>query len=129
MSAAAWAIAVVVANAGVSAAGDPPAVRYVTKVVTKSWEPLDLKEVERIVEARALGPLTAPGNMRLEKSNYSDLKNGDYLLTLDGRFIEEAEKFSIYLTFGPAQRTDLPSFHVSDTESLGGLQRAAMQQK
>lgn len=111
------------------APGDPPLVRYVTKVVTKSWEPIDLKEVEKIVEARALKVLTAAGTMRLEKSGYTELKEGDYTLQLDGRFIEEAEKFSVYLTFGPGKRADLPSFHVSDTEALGKMPRATMQQK
>jgi hypothetical protein len=112
-----------------AAPGDAPVVRYVTKVVTKSWEPLDLKEVEKMVEAKVLQPLTAGGNMRLERSGYAELKDGDFTLTIDGRFIEEAEKFSVYLTFGPGKRTELPSFHVSDTEALGGLPRATMQQK
>lgn len=113
----------------IAAAGEPPEVRYVTKVVTKSWQPLELKDVEKMIEAKALAPLTAAGAMKLVPSSYADLKNSDYLLTIDGRFIEEAEKFSVYLTFGSGKRSDLPSFHVSDTDSLGGLAKPVMQKK
>jgi hypothetical protein len=112
-----------------SAPGDAPMVRYVTKVVTKSWQPLELKDVERMIEASALEQLTRGGAMRLEASSYADLKTGDYTLTIDGRFIEEAEKFSVYLTFGSAKRDDLPSFHVSDTDSIGKLPREQMQKR
>lgn len=112
-----------------AAAGAPPEVRYAAKVVTKSWQPLELADIERMIEAKALAPLLAPGTMRLARSSYADLTGADYSLTIDGRFIEEAEKFSVYLTFGPGKRSDLPSFHVSDTEALGGLPPAVMQQK
>ncbi|MCK6550798.1 hypothetical protein L6R52_33480 [Myxococcota bacterium] len=119
----------IVAALVIAAPGEAPKVHYTVKVVTKSWQPLELTDVEKMIEAKALGPLTAPGVMRLERSSFAELKGGDYSLTIDGRFIEEAEKLSVYLTFGPGSKSDLPSFHVSDTESLGGLARDVMQRK
>jgi hypothetical protein len=113
----------------IGASGDPSEVRYVAKVVTKSWQPLELGDVEKAVEAKALAKLTAPGSMKLVRSSYADLKSSDYTLTIDGRFIEEAEKFSVYLTFGSGKRNDLPSFHVSDTDSIGHLAKPVMQKK
>lgn len=113
----------------VAAPGDPPLVKYAAKVVTKSWEPIALKEVERMVESKALAVLTKPGTMRLEKSGYADLASGDYALTIDGRFIEEAESFSVYLGFGKGRKDDLPSFNVADTVALAKLDRAKMQQR
>jgi hypothetical protein len=112
-----------------AAPGDPPTVRYAVKVVTKSWEPIVISEVEKILESHALPPLTKPGVMRLEKSGYAELGSGDYVLTLDGRFIEEAESFSVYMSFGKGKRSDVPSFHASDTAALGKLKRPEMQQR
>jgi hypothetical protein len=112
----------------ISAPGDAPLVRYTTKVMTKAWEPIELPEVERFLEAEVLQVLSAPGTMRLEKSGFADLQGGDYSLSINGRFIEEAERFSVYLTFGKGRRADLPSFHASHTsEALGRKQRSEMQ--
>lgn len=112
----------------VAAAHDAPLVKYTTKVVTKSWEPIDLPQVEQFVEAEVLQILTNPGTMRLEKGGFADLKEGDYSLVINGRFIEEAERFSVYLTFGSGKRDDLPSFHAAHTsEALGRKKRSQMQ--
>ncbi len=112
----------------IGAPGDAPLVRYATKVDTRSWEPIEIKEVERFLEAEVLGVLSAPGTMRLEKASFADVQSGDYSLLINGRFIEEAELFSVYLTFGKGKRTDLPSFHTTHTsDPLGRKQRAEMQ--
>jgi hypothetical protein len=112
----------------IAAPGDAPLVKYATKVMTKSWEPIEIPEVERFLEAEVLQVLSAPGTMRLEKGGFADVQNGDYSLLINGRFIEEAERFSVYLTFGKGKRTDLPSFHAAHTsDALGKKPRAEMQ--
>lgn len=113
----------------VAAAGDPPSVRYASKAVTKSWEPLPVGEVEKLVEAKVLAGLTKPGVMRLEKSGWADLANGDYTLAVQSRFVEEAESFSVHLAFNHGKKDDVPSFHVAETRALGRLNRQQMQAK
>ncbi len=110
-------------------AADLPSVRYVSKVVTRSWEPIELSSVEAAVTSAATGPLTSAGAMKLEKSGFAELKTGDYSLLLEGRFIEQAEVFSVYLTFGPGKRSDLPSFVVSESGAIGKLERGVMLQR
>ncbi len=97
----------------------PPVVKYVISVETRTWKPIEPKDVERILDNSALSPLLQRGDMNLQKSDFAGLKQGDYTLLVSGRFIEEAEDFSIYMTFGPGQKNDLPSFHVAGTESVG----------
>lgn len=97
----------------------PPVVKYVVSVETRTWKPIEVKDVERILDNAAVSPLLQRGDMQLQKSDYASLKQGDYTLLVSGRFIEEAEDFSIYMTFGPGKRQDLPSFHVSGTEPVG----------
>ncbi|HSI04974.1 MAG: hypothetical protein ACAI38_08955 [Myxococcota bacterium] len=101
------------------AAFQPPVVKYVVSVETRTWKPIELKDVERILDNAAVSPLLQRGDMQLVKSDFAGLKQGDYTLLVSGRFIEEAEDFSIYMTFGPGKRQDLPSFHVSGTEPVG----------
>jgi hypothetical protein len=117
------------ASAAASGPGDAPEVRYVVKAVTRSWTPIELKDVEAMIEAKALAELSRSGAMRAAKATYTELKGGDYALQIDGRFIEEAESFSVYLTFGPGTKSDLPSFHVSESGALGGRPRSEMQQR
>jgi hypothetical protein len=96
-----------------------PEVRYVVKVETNTWQPIALADVEVMLEAKALAPLAQSGTMRLTRSELSSVGSGDYSLIVNGRFVEEAEKFSVYLSFAAGKRQDLPSFHVSETESVG----------
>lgn len=111
------------------AAGEPPAVKYAVKVETRSWEPIAIKEVEKFVEAAATAELTKTKSMRLERASFADVRKGDYSIAILGRFVEEAERFSVYLTFGPGTKTDLPSFYASDTSSPLGRQKRADMQK
>jgi hypothetical protein len=112
----------------IAAPGDAPLVKYATKVMTKSWEPIEIPEVERFLEAEVLQVLTKLGTMRLEKGGFADVQTGDYSLLINGRFIEEAERFSVYLTFGKGKRTDLPSFHAAHTsDALAKKPRGEMQ--
>ncbi|MBI5508457.1 MAG: hypothetical protein HY903_06875 [Deltaproteobacteria bacterium] len=105
----------------------PPTVGYVVSIETKTWEPIDLKDVERFLNAAATVPIASSGALKLAPSTFGELKNSDYTLLIQGRFIEEAEKFSVYLTFGPGKRSDLPSLHVSNTASIGQRPRTEMQ--
>lgn len=110
-----------------AAAGEPPAVRHLAKTETRSWEPIKVEEVNRVVEAAVLGTLTPGGNMRLEKAEgFAALLQSDYSLLIEGRFVEEAESYSIHLTFGAGQKKDLPSFHVFDTVGIGKRERSKM---
>ena len=105
----------------------PPTVNYVVSIETKTWQPIELKDVERFLNAAATVPLASSGALRLVASTFGDLKNADYTLLIQGRFIEEAEKFSVYLTFGPGKATGLPSIHVSATASIGKRPKTEMQ--
>lgn len=112
----------------VSAPADPPLVAYTTKVETKSWEPIGLREVETFLEAEVLEVVSGSGAMRLEKGGFSDLAGGDYSLVVSGRFVEEAERFSVYLSFAKQKRADVPSFFATHTsDPLGKKPRAEMQ--
>jgi hypothetical protein len=104
-----------------------PDVRYAVHVEARSWQPLEPKEVEALLEQAALPVLTRSGAMKLQKSGFADLKNGDYSLLIEGRFIEEAEQFSVYLTFGPGKLAEVPSFYATDTIAIGRRPPAEMQ--
>ena len=106
--------AIVLALLGL-AAPEPPEVRYVVSVQTASWEPIDLPEVERMVEQAVTEPLTTPGKMRLSKATPLTLSEGPYVLRVSGRFVEEAERFTVYLSFGPGTQADLPSLVAAHT--------------
>ncbi len=109
------------------ALGVPPNVHYNVAIESKTWQPLDLEDVERILTANVTAELGKDGMLRLTSKPFAELKNGDYLLLLQGRFIEEAEKFSVYLTFGPGTKVELPSFHLSATASFGHRSHTEMQ--
>ena len=114
----------------VASAGDPPKVHYVTKAETRSWEPIAIAEVEKAVETAALAGLSRDAQMRLVRVGFAELEKGEYRLLVQGRFIEEAERFAVYLTFGPGERKDLGSFFVTETsEPLGRQPRATMEQR
>lgn len=114
----------------VAAPGDPPVVRYAVKVETRSWEPIAIKEVERFVEAKVKAAVSKTGAMRLEKASFADIAKGEYKLAILGRFVEEAERFSVYLSFGPGTKDDVPSFYASATsEELGRKKRSEMQRR
>lgn len=107
-----------------------PEVRYTTTVVTRSWEPIALAEVERMVEQAVEEPLTAPGKMRFVRSEVSALGEGDYVVRVAGRFVEEAERFTVYLSFGPGKQDDLPSLVAAQTsDALGRKSRAEMERR
>ncbi|MCA9551959.1 MAG: hypothetical protein KC933_18110 [Myxococcales bacterium] len=113
-----------------AAAPEPPEVRYVVTAETKSWEPIDLPEVQRMVEEAAKEPLTAPGKMRLVSASPMTLSEGPYVLRISGRFVEEAERFTVYLAFGPGTQDDLPSLVAAHTsEPLGKKSRAEMERR
>ncbi len=104
-----------------------PDVRYAVHIESRSWQPLDDKEVTALLENTALPILTRSGLMKLTKSGFADLKKGDYSLLVEGRFIEEAEQFSVYVTFGPGTQNEVPSFYASETDDIGRRPAAAMQ--
>ncbi|MEQ9495318.1 MAG: hypothetical protein RIT81_00635 [Deltaproteobacteria bacterium] len=112
----------------VASAGDPAAIRYAVKVETRSWEPIAIKHVEKFVEAAVTAELSKTKSMRLERASFADVRKGDYSIAILGRFVEEAERFSVYLTFGPGTKDDLPTYFASDTsEPLGRQKRSVMQ--
>lgn len=114
----------------VAAPGDPPLVRYAAKVETRSWEPIAVKEVQRFVEASTKAALTKTAAMRLEPASFAEVRKGEYAIVILGRFVEEAERFSVYVTFGPGTRSDLPTFYASATsDELGREKRAVMQKR
>src|SRR5204862_3558460 len=76
----------------------------------------------------ALEVLSRPGLVQLERTTMRALPKtpADYALSIEGRTVDEAETHTVYLTFGPAGRTDIASFRASNSVSLGKQPRAAM---
>lgn len=106
-----------------------PNVKYVVKVEARTWQPLSPEDTERLIEQRALEPLTKQGLVRLEKSKFSELGDGDFSLLMEGRFIEDAGQFSVYLSFSPQQRTNAPSVYVLDTDEVEDKSPAEIQKR
>lgn len=107
-----------------AAAGEPPEVHYLTKLETRAWEPIALAELTPVVEAAAVAPLSKLAAMRMSKTGFADLESGDYAILIQGRFIEEAERFAIYVGFQKGKKDDLPSFHVAEGVELSGASKA-----
>src|SRR5262245_42963693 len=99
---------------------EPPRVAYVVDEVPGSWQPLEPADIAKTIEHAALEVLSKPGLVQLEKSpkRAGAEQKGDYLLTIEGRTVDEAETHTVYLTFGPAVRTDIASFQAADTVAL-----------
>jgi hypothetical protein len=104
-----------------------PNVRYVTKIEVRSWQPIEKEDQERLVETQTLNELGKKGLLRLEKSKFSELAEADFSLVIEGRFIEDAGKFSVYLTFQPQKRSDAPSLYVLDTDEVENKSVSEMQ--
>ncbi len=108
----------------------PPQVNFHTKVETRSWEPIRLAEVSKIVERATKEELSRGGLMRLSETKIAELKKGDYKLLIRGRFVEEAERFSVYLSFAPGTQQEAPDLYASDTSlALGRKSRAVMSKR
>ena len=114
----------VVLALALAAAAEPPEVHYLTKLETRAWEPIALAELTPVVEAAAVGPLSKLAAMRMSKTGFADLESGDYAILIQGRFIEEAERFAIYVGFQKGKKDDLPSFHVAEGVELSGANKA-----
>lgn len=106
----------------------PIRVSYVVEESAGSWQPLEPKDVEKTIEHAALEVLSKSGLLQLERVPMKSLDKmkRDYVLEIRGRALDEAETHSVYLTFGPGVKTDLPSFRAADTVPLGKLARGAM---
>ncbi|MCC6811192.1 MAG: hypothetical protein IT381_27425 [Deltaproteobacteria bacterium] len=100
------------------AAAAAPDVKYVVKIEPRSWQPIEPESLEKVIEAKSLEPLTQKGLMRLEKGKFSELAEADFSLMMEGRFIEDAGQFSVYITFTPQKRSDAPSVYVIDTDEV-----------
>jgi hypothetical protein len=97
-----------------------PIVRYAARIEVKAWAPIEPEIVRASIESAILSALTASLQARLEPSSWSELEGGDYRLELEGRFVDEAESFSVYLTFGSGRSADMPSFFASESGEIGG---------
>lgn len=105
----------------------PPRVAYTIEEVPGSWQPLEPADIAKTIEHAALEVLSKPGLIQLEKTNKRAAETqADYLLTIEGRTVDEAETHTVYLTFGPAVRTDIASFGASESVALGKQAKAAM---
>jgi hypothetical protein len=108
----------------------PPEVGYRVAASAGSWQPLEPADVALAIEHAALEVLTRPGLMQLVRLDPKDrTPKGDYLLSIKGRLLDEAETHTVYLSFEPGKRSDLPSFNASATVVLSKLPRKAMLEK
>jgi len=100
-----------------------PSVTYKVSATVGTWQPLEVADVAKTIGESSLEVLSRPGLMQIEKTPGKDT---DYLVEVKGRLLDEAETHTIYLSFGPNKKSDLPSFRVSDTVVLSKLDRKAM---
>lgn len=108
-------------------ASPAPKLNYVVKSESRSWQPVEPAVIDQQLES-AVGPALSELQLfALNRSTFSELKNGDYTLLVEGRFIEESEQFSVYLTFGPGTANELPSLLVSLTAEIGKRSAQDMQ--
>jgi hypothetical protein len=127
-----WAFPFVVGAAFTAAgarAAAPPRVAYVVEEVAGSWQPIEPADIGKTIEHAALEILSKPGLIQLErapKRAAASEPKADYLLTIEGRTVDEAETHTVYLTFGPGVRTDIASFRASDSVQLSKQTRGAM---
>jgi hypothetical protein len=128
-----WASSVMLAlgSAHAALAASLPTVSYRVSATVGTWQPLDVGDVAKTIGETALEVLTQPGLAQIERvSGAAALTpEGDYLLEVKGRLLDEAETHTIYLSFGPNKADDLPSFRATDTVVLSKLDRRAMLQK
>lgn len=128
-----WASSMVLAlgSATAAQAASLPTVSYRVSATVGTWQPLDVGDVAKTIGETALEVLTQPGLAQIERvSGAAALTpEGDYLLEVKGRLLDEAETHTIYLSFGPNKADDLPSFRATDTVVLSKLDRRAMLQK
>lgn len=106
-----------------SASAAVPVVHYKTEVSSGSWEPISKRDIARTIEATALEELTKPALMRLQREAKSP---ADYQLHIRGALLDEAETHTVYLTFGPGQKADVPSLNSSHTVVLSRKSRGKM---
>lgn len=96
-----------------------PTVDYEVKASAGSWRPMDLGDLRRTILHTTLEVLTKPGLIQLQKlQKDSTSGRGDYRLEIHGRLLDEAETHTVYLSFGPGQKGDLPSFTASHSATL-----------
>lgn len=104
-----------------------PTLNYVVKSESRTWQPIEADTIDKVLDTATVPPLSELALFRIQKSGFADLKKGDYTLLIEGRFIEESEQFSVYLTFGPGLVAELPSLVVSVTAEIGKRSAAEMQ--
>lgn len=104
-----------------------PTVDYAVKASAGSWRPMDLGDLRQTIEHTALEVLTKPGLIQLQKMKKGETNgHGDYRLEIHGRLLDEAETHTVYLSFGPGQKGDLPSFSASHSATLRKKSRPEM---
>jgi hypothetical protein len=103
---------------GISAAAIP-AVSYRVRATAGSWQPMTVADLAKTVEQATLEVLSKPGLMALRKDPAkSGPPSADYGLMIEGRLLDEAETFSVFLSFHGGTKSDLGSFEASETVSL-----------
>lgn len=101
---------------------------YEVEASAGSWQPISPKDLGRAVEHAALQELSKPGLMTLERhrGRGAGQKKGDYKLTIAGHLLDEAETHTVYLSFEPGEKSDVPSVNTSETVVLSKQSRGKM---
>lgn len=110
------------------ALADVVRVVYRVEATAGSWQPLSPSDLSRAIEHAALEVLTKPGLMQLERARGpGDAQApGDYELVIGGNLLDEAETHTVNLSFGPGEKSDVPSVSASETVVLSKLPRGKM---
>lgn len=113
-------------------AGSIPTASLRVSATVGAWQPLDIADVAKTIEQAALEVLTKPGLLQVERRAGKKAPAGgaepelDYAIEIKGRILDEAESHTVYLSFAPGRKNDLPSFQASDTVVLSKLDRRKM---
>lgn len=108
----------------IAAQASPAEVAYEVRSTAGSWQPLSSADLARTVEHAALEVLTRSGKLQLERAAPDRAR--DYALVLAGHLLDEAETYTVALTFGPGAKGDVPSLNAAETVLLGKKSRAEM---
>ncbi|MFO0722982.1 MAG: hypothetical protein U1E65_04295 [Myxococcota bacterium] len=125
-----WLFFLLGAAPGAAEAATIPSATLKVSATVGSWQPLDIADVAKTIEQAALEVLTKPGLLQIERqAGKKEAVTLDYAIEIRGRILDEAESHTVYLSFSPGKKSDLPSFQASDTVSLQKLEKKAMVQK
>lgn len=105
-----------------------PKISVVVDEERSTWQPIDPQDVERAMGQAALEAFTQEASASLEAVPLHQLAkaDGDYLLRVLGRMLDETESHVVQISLESLRKNDLPSVRAADTIVIGKLERSKM---